>query len=297
MKEEKIENENLPKKVDEKKEVHYHYHMDEKGVPQSPGPYQKRPGELHYHYYYEPPRIQKPRSSKPTIAGVLLLVQAIMTIMVVVFIVGAGFFISDPGGGFMFFRGEDTGDITGTVTFLNRTPVEDATVTVVGTQLATTTDENGDYLIYNVPVGNQKIKVEKEGYNTIILKTYVEPENMDMDMETDNQDEPKNHDEFVLTEGNEVIEKGSYPPLDFIKNLLIVCGVVLVILSIVVLIGAYASFKRESFKLAIAGAIAGTIMMGLFAFIALFILLLAKDEFRDPKKDIPTEGPLGGENL
>ncbi|UCE74435.1 MAG: carboxypeptidase regulatory-like domain-containing protein [Methanomassiliicoccales archaeon] len=296
MKEEKIENENLPKKADEKKEVHYHYHMDEKGVPQTPGPYQKRPGELHYHYYYEPPRMQKPRSSKPTIAGVLLLVQALMTIMAVVFIVGAGFFISDPGGGFMFFGGEDTGDITGTVTFLNGTPVEDATITVVGTQLATSTDENGDYLIYNVPVGNQKIKVEKEGYNTIILKTYVEPENMDMDMETNNQDELKNHDEFVLTEGNEVIEKGSYPPLDFIKNLLIVCGVILVVLSVVVLIGAFASFRRTNFKLAIAGAIAGTIMMGLFAFIALFILLLAKDEFQDPKKDTPSEGPLGGEN-
>lgn len=291
MEEEKIEN--IPDESGEKKELHYHYHMDEKGGSQ--GPIQKREGEVHYHYYYEPPKMKKPRSAKPTIAGVLLLIHAIIALIVVVFIIGAGFFISDPGGGFLAFGGEDSGDITGTVTFINGTPVEDATISVVGTQLVTQTNEDGDYLIYSVPVGNQKIMVEKEGYDTIILKTFVEPENMDMDMDSNNQDKTKNDNDFVLTEGNAVIEKGSYPPLDLIRNLVIVCGVVLIILSIIALIGAYASFKRENFKLALAGAIAGTISFGLFAFIALFILVLAKDEFKKPQNDTAQPGPLGGE--
>lgn len=292
MEEEKIKN--IPKKDGEKKEIHYHYHMDEAGMPGGPVPIEKKPGELHYHYYYEPPKLTKPRSAKPTIAGVLLLIHAIITIGIVVLLIGAGFFISDPGSGFMFFGGDDSGDITGTVTLLNGSPIENATVSVVGTTLVTNTDENGDYLIYNAPLGNQKIKVEKEGYNTIILKTYIEPENMDMD--SNDPDKTKNENDFVLTEGNEVIEKGSYPPLDLIKNLLIVCGSVLVILSIIALIGAYASFKRENFKLALVGAIAGTITLGLFAIIALFILILAKDEFKKPQKGTAQMGPLGGEN-
>jgi hypothetical protein len=288
------EGKNLPEPEDQKKELHYHYHMDEKKGSQ--GPVQTREGEVHYHYYYEPPKMKKPRSAKPTIAGVLLLIQAIMSIVVIFLIVGAGFFISDPAGGFLGFGGGDTGDISGTVTFINGTPVEDATITVVGTQLVTQTNENGDYLIYNVPVGNQKIMVEKDGYNTIILKTYVEPDNMDMNMDPETADRPKNDNDFKLTEGTGVNETGSYPPLDLIKNLLIVCGVVLIILSIIALIGAYASFKRENFRLALAGAIAGTISLGLFAFIALFILILAKDEFKKPQKVSAQNSPYGGEN-
>ena len=250
-----------------------------------------------YHYYYEPPKLIKPRSAKPTIAGALLLIHAIFAIGIMVLLIGAGFFISDPGGGFLFFGGDDSGDVTGTVTlFSDGLPVENATVSIVGTQLITQTNENGKYLIYNAPVGNQKIMVEKEGYNTIILKTYIEPENIDMNMDSNDPDKTKNDNDFVLTEGNDVIEKGSYPPLDLIKNLLIVCGGVLVILSIIALIGAYASFKRENFKLALAGAIAGTITLGLFAIIALFILLLAKDEFKKPQKDTEIMAPEGGEN-
>jgi hypothetical protein len=291
-----MEEEKISEKVDEKKEVHYHYHMDEVGPPGGSVPVEKKPGEMHYHYYYEPPKLKKPKSAKPTIAGILLLIHALTTIAIVVLLIGAGFFISDPGSGFLGFGGEDSGDITGTVTFLNGTPVENATVSVVGTQYVTSTDENGDYLIYNIPVGNQKIMVEKEGYNTIILKTYVEPENMDMDMDPNNSNKAKNHNDFVLTEGDEVIEKGSYPPIEFIKNIMIICGFVLIILAIIALIGAYASFKRENFKLALAGAIAGTVTLGIFAIIALFILILAKDEFKSSHKDITQMGPFGGEN-
>jgi hypothetical protein len=162
--------------------------------------------------------------------------------------------------------------------------------------LTTLTDENGDYLIYNVPLGNQEIMVEKDGYNTIVLKTFVESDNMDMEMDQNRRNDQKNENDFVLTEGNDTIEKGNYPPMELIKNILMVCSVVLVIFAIVVLLGAYASFKRENFTLALAGAIAGTVTLGIFAFIALFILLLAKDEFKKPQKDAPPQGPLGGDS-
>jgi hypothetical protein len=294
--EQNIENENLPNKADEKKEVHYHYHMDEKGVPKGSGPIQKKPGELHYHYYYEPPKMIKPRSSKPTIAGVLLLIHGIFNIALILLLIFAGVFVSDLGSGFEFFGEEGTGDITGTVTFLNGTSVENATISIVDTQFITTTDENGNYLIYNVPTGNQKIMVEFEGYNTIILKAFVEPENMDMQThQNGDTDQNKNEHDFVLTEGDDILERGSYPPFEFIRNILLVCAAVLIVLSIFSLIGAYAAFKRENFKLAIGGAIAGVLSLGLFALIALFILLLAKDEFKKSQKDTAPVGPLGGE--
>lgn len=291
MEEENQKNEDIPDKSGEKKEVHYHYHMDEKAGPQSPGPYQRRAGEEHYHYYYEPPKMIKPKSSKPTIAGVLLLIHALFSVAIVVLLIGAGFFISDLGSGFEFFGEEGTGDITGTVTFLNGTPVENATVSVVDTQLITRTNENGDYLIYDVPSGNHKIMVEMEGYETIILKTFVNSENVNVDSE---RNDNKNEHDFVLIEGDRIVETGNYPPFDFIKNVMLVCAVVLIILSIFALIGAYAAFKRENFTLAIIGAIAGTISMGLFAFIALFILILAKDEFKKPQKDAQQMTPPGG---
>jgi hypothetical protein len=296
MEEEKMEIENTPDPEGEKKEVHYHYHMDETRGPQSPGPYQSKPGEEHYHYYYEPPKMKKPRSAKPTVAGVLLLLHALFSIAMVALLIWAGLFIADPAGGFAFFGEEENGDISGTVTFLNGTAVEGATVSVSGTQLSTQTDENGDYLIYNVPSGNRRISVELAGYNTIVLKTFVNSENINMNMDPNDPDPQSNENDFVLTVGSETIEKGNYTPVDFIKNLVIVCAVVLVILSVIALLGAYASFKRENFKLALAGAIAGTVSLGLFAFIALFILILAKDEFKDPKKDTNQMGPLGGES-
>jgi hypothetical protein len=292
MEEERTDNGNMPEGPGKKKEIHYHYHMDEKPGPAGPVSTEKKPGETHYHYYYEPPRMQKPRSSKPTIAGVLLLIQAITSIALVVLLIGAGLFVSDLGDGFELFGEEGKGDISGTVTYLNGTFVENATITVMDTQFITQTNENGDYLIYNVPAGNHRIMVEKEGYNTIILKTFVNSQNVDMSTDSSYDD---NEFDFVLTEGDETIERGSYPPLDLIKNLMVVCGVVLIILSILVLLGAYASFKRNNYKLAIVGAIAGVITLGLFAFIALFILLLAKDEFKKPQKDTPSSGPMGGE--
>jgi hypothetical protein len=294
MEEEKIEN--MPESEGEKKEVHYHYHMDETRGPQSQGPYESRPGEEHYHYYYEPPKMKKPRSAKPTIAGALLLLHSIFNIALVFILIFAGLFIMDPSEGFANFGNGETGDISGTVMFINGTPVEGATVSVVGTQFSTLTDEAGNYLIYNVPPGNQRIKVELAGYNTIIFKTYINTENIQMNMDPNYQGDQDNENDFVLTPGSETIEKGSFTPVEFIKNLLLVCAVAIVILSIIALLGAYASFKRENFKLALAGAIAGTISLGLFAFIALFILILAKDEFKDPKKDANQMGPLGGES-
>jgi uncharacterized membrane protein len=50
-----------------------------------------------------------------------------------------------------------------------------ATVRLEGTNFVTTTDENGEYIISDVPVGNYTMVVEKNGYKDQILEANVDP--------------------------------------------------------------------------------------------------------------------------
>ena len=57
------------------------------------------------------------------------------------------------------------GNLTGTVVKEgDNTPIENAKITIVSTNVSTLTNENGDYTIPNVPEGQQSISAEKEGY-------------------------------------------------------------------------------------------------------------------------------------
>jgi len=304
----KIENEKSPETGQPKEDIHYHYHMDESGPQRNKEGYpykeqkeatpQKKPGEVHYHYYYEPPRMRKKKSSKPTIAGALLLIHAILAILLGTILVFAGSFVGELGGGIEFFGEDGKGDIIGTVTLLDGTPVENATISIVDEGLSTRTDSEGNYLLYSVPTGNQKIKVEKEGYNTIIHKTFIK--SSDINNERDRQDEDDDFDnryDFILTEGDEVIERGSYPPFGLIRNVLYICAILLIVLSIFTILGGISALMRKNYWLAILGSITGIITLGLFALIALFILILAKDEFRKTENANLPRGPNGGPNF
>ena len=57
-----------------------------------------------------------------------------------------------------------TGRITGRVTERGEIPISHATVKVLATKIRTMTDENGEYLLAEVPVGSQRIQVDALGY-------------------------------------------------------------------------------------------------------------------------------------
>jgi hypothetical protein len=179
--------------------------------------------------------------------------------------------------GFAFFGEEQNGDITGTVVAINGTPIADVNISIIGEPLSTKTDSDGNYIIYNVPSGNQKIMVEKEGYVTIIYKAFISPSQHSRDKENDFSNEY----DFTLQSGEGVVEKGSYPPWDLIRGMTTVCGVLMVVFSIVILIGAIQAFRRTGWGIAMTGAVLGlfTVMGTLFALIAIFILVISKDEF------------------
>ncbi|UCE39263.1 MAG: carboxypeptidase regulatory-like domain-containing protein [Thermoplasmata archaeon] len=267
--------------------------MEEKPDSAQKPPAYERPMEIHHHYYYEPPPPPvKGKSSKPSIAGALLLITAILGIVGGMALLSFGFVFGDMEEGFTFFGQEQNGDITGTVVAKNGTPIAGVNISIVGEPLSTKTDSDGNYILCNVPSGNRKIMVEKEGYITIIYKTFIDPSRHSRDKEEDFSNEYS----FTMDTGSGVVEKGSYPPWDLIRSVTIVCGVLIVLFSIIALIGALQAFRRTGWGIAMTGAILGlfTILGTLFALIAIFILVLSKNEFNGSSQYNPPHEPRRG---
>ncbi|UCF09051.1 MAG: carboxypeptidase regulatory-like domain-containing protein [Thermoplasmata archaeon] len=259
------------------------------GYPYPPYGGPQRPYyDVHYHYYYEPPKAKPGKSIKPTVAGALLIIHAITTFVLVGFLILAGLFVGNMGRGVFFFGIEDNTDVTGTIVYENGTPAEGVLVSVVGESRSTTTNEYGNYYLYNVPAGNQELRVEKEGYNTIIYKAFFDP------TDSSNNTDFQNEFDFTLTEGNQTLERGSHLPLELIMNLIYVCAVILVVFSIIALIGGIYAIQRKKYGIALLGSIVGVFSGGLFPLIALFILLLSKDEFKPKDETPPPATPPGG---
>ncbi len=271
--------------INEQKEVE---DMEEKPESAQNAPRYDQPPEIHHHYYYEPPPPPvKGKSSKPSIAGALLLIAAVLGIVGGVAFLSLGFVFGGMEEGFVFFGEEQKGDITGTVFSLNGAPIADVNISIVGEPLRTTTDSDGNYIIYNVPSGNRKIMVEKEGYKTMIYKTFIDPSQYSRDKENDFSNEY----DFTLEIGEGVVEKGSYPPWDLIRGVTTICGVLIVAFSIVALMGAIQAFRRTGWGIAMTGAVLGlfTVIGTLFALIAIFILVISKDEFDRQNDYLPPQ--------
>lgn len=74
-------------------------------------------------------------------------------------------------------RSEDetaTGTVEGQVTDENGEPIEGATVTIPGTDISTTTDENGYYVLEDVPIGEHKVKITHPDYGDQEIDVNVE---------------------------------------------------------------------------------------------------------------------------
>lgn len=258
-----------------------------RGGPQPPqGGQYGRPGyDVHYHYYYEPPKVKRGKSSKPTIAGALLIIHGIVAILLAAMLV---MLLGTVAEGGEFFGMSDTAEITGTVIYENGTPAEGVTISIIGEDISTQTGSNGGYYIYDAPVGNQRIMVEKEGYKTIIHKTFISPS------DPNNPDSQGNDHEFTLRPGTETIEQGAYLPWAFLEALGYVCASIMVITSVIAIIGGIYAIKREHYGFTLAASVAGIISLGVLAAIALFILIISKDEFEKQDQTPPPNTPGGG---
>ena len=250
-----------------------------------------RTGQEGQYYDYPPRRPPKrKKSQKPKIAGGLLIVVAVLGMLFSLMMIGSGFFLDNIEG--IPFSDGGTTDIEGRVINNSGEPIEGVTISIIDTDLSTTTDSSGYYDLADVPNGFQEIRVERNGYKTIIYKTYIHSgestsENYhfgDVEIDRDGTEIDFTMDQGTGTNSygfdRELVES----ILGGLHGFLTFIGVVTLICSIVALIGGIFALKRENYGIVVAGSVVGIFSFGfaigsILAIIALFVLLLASDEF------------------
>lgn len=241
--------------------------------------------------YYPPPppstmRRKPATSNKPTVVGALLIIVGVLGIaMVIMGFAAAAFF----GGFSEWFPGEEGSVITvsGQVTSLNGSAIEGASVSVVGQSVGAVTDADGNYILYSVPIGDQTIRVAKDGYVTVNhrMTLVADPFNFDSSSSHDEQNL-----DLVLSQGTGEVTTGNWFDEDIFNfgGILVTCLAIILVASILALLGAIFAFKREKLMFVVIGCVAGIFTLGfgigtVLAFIALFVLLLSIDEFNGRK--------------
>jgi len=245
-------------------------------------PVQVSPAEVHHHYYYEPDLSRRKDSMKPGIAGVLLILTAVLGLIMGGMMIGGGVLFDNIEDGSEFWGIPDSGDVRGRITYLDGDGVENATVSIVGEGISSVTDENGNYILYNVPNGEQELKVEKKDYNTYIRKIFVTPGDSGWSTNHDDFDSMEKYN-LEITKGSQVVERNDIPEKRLLNGFLYSCGAIIIIFSVMALLGGFFALKRKKFKMAAAGAGLGifTGIGALFAIIALFLIVISKEEFSE----------------
>ena len=244
------------------------------------------------YYPPPPPRPRKKRSSnKPQVVGSLLIIVAVLGFITASMFGFAFAFTSDSSN---WFPTDENIKVTvsGTVTALNGTPIEGASVLIVDKAISAVTDDEGNYILYEVPVGDQTIRCAKDGYTTINRRVTVGEPFMGFNFEGDH----RQRQNFVLSLGTGDVTTGNWIDEDFFNmfGFLAVCMAIIIICSILALLGGWFAFKRTNLPFVVLGCVAGIFTLGMIigsvlAFIALFILLLSLDEFRAQKAEPEAE--------
>ena len=220
-----------------------------------------------------PPSLHvKPSSSKPMIAGILLIIVFILGIIMGGLIgfsedlIGEG--VSQMGG---------TGSYGAIVKDENGDPLANVTVILVNNpNIYTETDENGKFLLENVPTGYQKINLSKDGYESLIIKTLIFPGKFE-------------EDGFVMKEGSgeRRVESLAVKAIDFLP----ICSVVFIIFAVIALLGGILSIRRKNLLVAVVCSILGIFSIGflvgsILSIAALILILLSKEEFGEKPNEV-----------
>ncbi len=213
----------------------------------------------------------KPKSMKPVIAGILL---------VIIFLSGIGI------SGILLFSFDTLGKMDTPSEFRGRVvdegghPLEGIKVEVIGHPGSdAVTDKNGYFILKNITSGEQELYITAEGYKNLTAKVFVLPMNITIPYE-----------KFVMERGSgEIEQKGLLMRVLELGPLL---AASLTVLSIVALVGGIMAIIRKYFIIGVIGAVVGTIA-GLFTIIgfvlgiiALALIIVSKDEFESKPKEV-----------
>ncbi len=219
-----------------------------------------------------PPSLHvKPSSSKPMIAGVLL---------IIVFVLGiaTGILFNDIIEEGIEGRG-GTGEFKGIVKDEYRY-LPDVTVALVNyPTINDTTDENGEFLLKKVPTGYQKINLSKENYITLTVRILVLPGTGAI------------KEKIVMEKGsgNSIINSDFVKMFDMVTG--VICPIIFVIFGVFALLGGILSIQRKHFAVAIIGSVFGILSFGFFigsilSIAALILILLSKEEFGEKPNEV-----------
>lgn len=202
----------------------------------------------------------KPQTDRPTIAAVLLIVVFLVGILSAVF---PGLFIETPLAPF------SGAGIDGSIALeiKNESGAPQSSIQVAVNEKNGTTNETGIVEIKNVPLGIQTVDIYIPENKTIRKDLLVLPFISSVH-------------EITLTD-----EMPSHEPMD-----LIWCQSILIIFSVIVLLGATVSWKRQHHDVALFGSVVGIFSVGFFmigsvlSILALIIIIYSREEFEDGKK-------------
>ncbi|MEW6070470.1 MAG: carboxypeptidase-like regulatory domain-containing protein, partial [Candidatus Thermoplasmatota archaeon] len=142
--------------------------------------------------------------------------------------------------------------------------VANATVEIL--DLSTKTNSTGYYRLDSVNCGVHRIKISKEGNNTVIAKIFVLP---------------GSHEDFSLTPGNSTMEEDRTEEL---FALIYACATIQIIFLVFILAGGVFAIKRKHFGVCVVGSVVGILSMfvvigAILSITALILIALSKDEF------------------
>jgi len=244
-----------------------------------PGMQQPPPG-IYPPYGY----LQPPQTSKPKIAGILMIVSAL------VIIAYSGYLMtldSDDLADAMELSLSSSAaaevDVSGTVYNQNSTPIQNVklTINLEDSIISDTTDADGKFTLRDVPTGRHIIIISADNYTTINHKMYVE------------QKEYRNYEDYDLSfemqEGTGAVDTGDYDSefVQMIGMVLMICASLMIVFSILIIVAAVFVIKRKMYMFGIAGCVIG-IIFGFNAFfigtilciIALVLIIKSKGEFQ-----------------
>ena len=202
----------------------------------------------------------KPKSNKPTIAAIILVVVFSLGIATSIF---SGIFIDSSMGvaSSMGIKGSITIDV------VNQTNISlEGAQIIVGNNTGFT-DSNGSYSVSDISPGVTNVNISYQGDQTINREILVLP--------------------WINSHHEIKIEPGDNKTIKFDT---LGCSIIFAIFATFALLAAITTLKRQNLDVAVAGSIIGIFSFGFFmigsilSIIAFILILLSREEFENGKK-------------
>jgi len=224
-----------------------------------------------------PPSLHlKPRSRKPQIAGVFL----IITFLVGILLWGPLFLDHETFIREASTQGQWNVSVQGKIVNETGVSLSNVTVYLEDENQTVLTGTTGRFILENVPWGYHLLHLSREDFNTTHITIFVLPYNL---QETQKEYTLVKGDSEMTLDSQMVEDMNPYiPPLAFL----------FLVFSVVALLGGLFSLQRKMLPLALLGAILGIFTLGLFfigfilSIAALILIVYSRFEFGGRKNEI-----------